>query len=54
MKAALRRLGVAIVPIRLEEDYNAGKTTQVPTGRVVVVRGRVRRQFYDVDCAPPI
>ena len=27
----------------LEQDYNAGKTTQVPTGRVIAVRGRVRR-----------
>jgi hypothetical protein len=28
----------------LEVAYNAGKTTQVPTGRVVGVRGRVRRR----------
>lgn len=45
LKEALRRLGVAVVPTRLEEAYNAGKTTQVPTGRVVGVRGRVRRQI---------
>jgi hypothetical protein len=42
---ALKRLGVEIVPTRLEEDYNAGRTTQVPTGRVVAVRGRVRRKL---------
>lgn len=45
LKEALTRLGVAILPTRLEEAYNAGKSTQVPTGRVVGVRGRVRRQI---------
>ena len=29
----------------MEQAYNAGKTTQVPTGRVIGVRGRVRRQI---------
>lgn len=42
---ALQRLGVEIVPSRLEEAYNAGRTTQVPTGRLVAVRGRVRRKI---------
>jgi hypothetical protein len=42
---ALRRVGVETVPTRLEQDYNAGRTTQVPTGRVVGVRGRVRRKI---------
>ena len=45
---ALKRLGVEIAPTRLEQDYNAGLTTQVPTGRVVAVRGRIRRKLgYD-------
>ncbi len=45
---ALQRLGVEMTQTRLEEDYNAGRTTQVPTGRVVAVRGRVRRKLgYD-------
>jgi hypothetical protein len=45
---ALKRLGVEITSTRLEEDYNAGRTTQVPTGRVVAVRGRIRRKLgYD-------
>ena len=45
---ALRRVGVEIVQTRLEREYNAGLTTQVPTGRVVGVRRRVRRKFgYD-------
>ena len=48
LKEALTRLGVEVVPTRLEEAYNAGTSTQVPTGRVVGVRGRVRRQIgYD-------
>jgi Family of unknown function (DUF6088) len=40
---ALGRLGIETVPTRMEQDYNAGKTTQVPTGRVIGVRCRVRR-----------
>ena len=45
---ALRRLGVETAPTRLEQAYNAGTSTQVPTGRVVAVRGRVSRQIgYD-------
>ncbi len=42
---ALKRLGVEIAETRLEQDYNAGRTTQVPTGRVVAVRGRIRRKL---------
>lgn len=45
---ALRRVGVEVVQTRLEREYNAGLTTQVPTGRVVGVRKRVRRKIgYD-------
>jgi hypothetical protein len=32
LKEALRRVGVETLPSRLERDYNAGRTTQVPTG----------------------
>jgi hypothetical protein len=42
---ALRRLGIETAPTRLEQDYNAGRTTQVPAGRVVAVRRRVRRKI---------
>ena len=45
LKEALTRVGVEIAQTRLERDYNAGRTTQVPTGRVVAVRGRVRRKI---------
>jgi hypothetical protein len=45
---ALKRLGVEITTTKLEQDYNAGRTTQVPTGRVVGVRGRINRKLgYD-------
>jgi hypothetical protein len=44
-KAALGRLGVEIGPSRLESDYNAGRTTQVPTGRLIAVKGRVSRKI---------
>ena len=41
---ALGRVGIETVPTRLERAYNAGETTQVPTGRVVGVTRRVRRK----------
>lgn len=44
-KEALKRLGVETVPSSLEKEYNAGKTTQIPTGRVIAVRGRTRRKI---------
>ena len=42
---AVERLGVKTAPTRLERDYNAGKTTQVPTGRVIGIQGRLRRKL---------
>ncbi|WP_276672672.1 DUF6088 family protein [Chlorobium limicola] len=44
-KEALQRLGVETLPSRLEEAYNAGETTQVPTGRLIGVKGRVNRKL---------
>ncbi len=44
-KEALMRLGIQTSPSRLEQDYNAGKTTQVPTGRLIGVRGRISRKL---------
>ena len=41
---ALGRVGIETVPTRLERAYNAGETTQVPTGRLVGVTRRVRRK----------
>jgi hypothetical protein len=42
---ALGRLGVETKPTQLERAYNAGRTTQVPAGRVVAVTKRVRRKI---------
>ena len=42
---ALRRLGFKTAPTRLDEDYSAGRTTQVPTGRSIAVCGRIRRKL---------
>jgi hypothetical protein len=46
---ALGRVGIKRVPTRLERAYNAGETTQVPTGRVVGVTRRVRRKVGYAD-----
>ena len=45
IKEALTRVGVEVVQTRLERDYNAGRTTQVPSGRVIAVTKRVRRKI---------
>ena len=43
---ALHRLGVETTPSRAELAYNSGRSEQVPTGRVVGIRGkRIRRQI---------
>ena len=48
MTEALGRVGVEAKPTRMQRDYNAGRTTQVPTGRVIGVNKRIRRTIgYD-------
>ncbi len=42
---ALERLNVEITASRSAQAYNAGLTTQVPTGRVIAVKGRVSRKI---------
>lgn len=42
---ALAKLGVKVSPSKSLLLYNAGKTTQVPTGRVVAVDRRVSRKI---------
>jgi len=44
-KEALQRLGIKTLPSTLEKDYNAGRTTQVPTGRLIGIMSRVRRKI---------
>lgn len=43
MSEALGRLGVQTGPTQLERAYSEGRTTQVPSGRVIGVNRRVRR-----------
>lgn len=42
---ALNRLGVETTTSSLEKDYNAGKSTQVPTGRLIAVKSRIVRKI---------
>jgi hypothetical protein len=44
-KEAVERLGLTVYPSQLERDYNAGRTTQVPTGRRIAVKGRISRRI---------
>ncbi len=44
-REALIKLGVKVSPSKSLLLYNAGKTTQVPTGRVVAVDRRVSRKI---------
>lgn len=45
---ALGRLGKSVVSTRPDTAYNSGHSTQVPTGRTVAVKDRVRRRIgYD-------
>ena len=45
MTEALARCGIQTRPTRMQLDYNAGRTAQVPTGRVIAVDRRVRRKI---------
>ncbi|MDD3029250.1 MAG: DUF6088 family protein [Alphaproteobacteria bacterium] len=44
-KILLKKIGVKTGPTLAEERYNAGQSTQVPTGRVIGVKGRVVRRI---------
>src|SRR3546814_10694540 len=45
---ALERLGKAVTVSSQRQAYNSGQTTQVPTGRTLAVKDRVRRRIgYD-------
>lgn len=44
-KEALKRLGVEVGITKIEKDYNAGLTTQVPTGRKIAIKRRVSRKI---------
>jgi hypothetical protein len=45
---ALERLGKEVSVSSFEDAYNSGRSTQVPTGRMIAVKDRVRRRIgYD-------
>lgn len=44
-KEALQRLGVSISDSSFDKDYDSGNSTQVPTGRVIAVKGRISRKI---------
>lgn len=44
-KEALTKLNVKVSPSQYQQLYNQGKTTQVPTGRVIGVDKRVSRRL---------
>ena len=50
-KEGLTKIGVRVVPSCAEQAYNSGRTAQVPTGRVIAIKGkRVSRKIgYNGD-----
>lgn len=44
-REALARLNVETAPSEFERAYGEGRTTQVPTGRTIAVRGRISRKI---------
>lgn len=47
-EALTQKLGVEVVLSQEQTSYNSGQSTQVPTGRLIAVRGRVSRKMsYD-------
>jgi len=48
-KEALERLGVKIMPSQAELAYNEGRSTQIPTGRLITVKSRVKRKISFKD-----
>lgn len=44
-KEALIRLGITLVPSKAETAYNEGRSTQIPTGRLIGVRSRINRKI---------
>lgn len=44
-KDLLKKLGVKTVQTSAEKAYNSGLSTQVPTGRVIGVKGRISRRI---------
>ena len=43
VEEAFSKLKIKILPTKAEKDYSEGKTTQIPTGRMIGVNKRVSR-----------
>ena len=44
-REALARLNVETAPSEFEQAHGEGRTTQVPTGRMIAVKGRISRKI---------
>ncbi len=44
-KEALTRLNIDVRPSSYDQAYNEGRSTQVPTGKVIGIRGRISRKI---------
>jgi len=44
-KAVAKKLNIKVLPSRYELWYNEGKTTQVPSGKVIAIRGTILRKI---------
>jgi len=44
-REALKRLGVEVNPTKAEIDYQTGRSTQIPTGRLIGVKKRISRKI---------
>ncbi len=44
-RQALERLNIETIPSSYERDYNEGRIDQVPTGRLIGIRGRFSRKM---------
>lgn len=44
-KAVAEKLNIKVLPSRYERWYNEGKTTQVPSGKVVAIKGTILRKI---------
>lgn len=44
-KAVAAKLNIKVLPSRYELWYNEGKTTQVPSGKVIAIKGTILRKI---------
>lgn len=43
--AALKKIGIEAAPSSFDKAYSEGKSTQIPTGRVIGIKGRINRKI---------